>query len=108
MSDDGAVHIEEARTLAHEKGKLTNVTFRQRRRDGSWQQRTREVYDNGNSATILPYDPERKTVLLTRQLRLPIYLQDGLDTTIEACAGKVMARIGNILGETLRRVPFRG
>src|SRR3954453_13533763 len=89
MSDDSAVHIENIKLLAHEKGKLTNVTFRQRRRDGSWQQRKREVYDNGNSAVILPYDPERKTVLLTRQLRLPIYLQDGRDRSIEACAGKL-------------------
>ena len=89
MSKDGAVHIEEARTLAHERGKLTNVTFRQRRRDGSWQQRKREVYDNGNSAVILPYDPKRKTVLLTRQLRLPIFLQDGLEGSVEACAGKL-------------------
>src|SRR3954467_2854382 len=89
MSKDGAVHIEEVRTLAHEKGKLTNVTFRQRRRDGSWQQRKREVYDNAHSAVILPYDPKRKTVLLTRQLRLPIYLQDGLEGAVEACAGKL-------------------
>src|SRR3954463_14569917 len=89
MSNDDMVEIEGTRTLAHEKGKLTNVTFRQRRRDGSWQQRKREVYDNGNSATILPYDPQRKTVLLTRQLRLPIWLQDGLERTIEACAGKL-------------------
>src|SRR3981081_3419096 len=89
MSKDGAVDIEEWRTLAHEKGKLTNVTFRQRRRDGEWQQRKREIYDNGNSAVILPYDPQRKTVLLTRQLRLPIYLQDGLESSIEACAGKL-------------------
>src|SRR4051794_35213123 len=89
MSKDGAVHVEEVRTLAHEKGKLTNVTFRQRRRDGSWQQRKREIYDNGNSAVVLPYDPERKTVLLTRQLRLPVYLQDGLSGFIEACAGKL-------------------
>ena len=89
MQDDQAVRIEDITTLAHEKGKLTRVTFRQRRRDGSWQQRKREVYDNGNSATVLPYDPERKTVLLTRQLRVPIYLQDGLQRTIEACAGKL-------------------
>src|SRR3954466_15444581 len=89
MGNDRSVNIEGTKTLAHEKGKLTNVTFGQRRRDGSWQQRKREIYDNGNSATILPYDPERKTVLLTRQLRLPVYLQDGLERTIEACAGKL-------------------
>src|SRR3954470_20883015 len=89
MSKDGAVHIEEVRTLAHERGKLMSVKFRRSRRDGSWQQRKREVYDNGNAAVILPYDPERKTVLLTRQLRLPVYLQDGLTGLIEACAGKL-------------------
>src|SRR4051812_27084625 len=84
-----SVQIEDTTTLADEKGKLTRVTFRQRRRDGSWQQRKREIYDNGNAAAILPYDPQRKTVLLARQLRLPIYLQDGFDRTIEACAGKL-------------------
>src|SRR3954447_3246955 len=89
MSDAGAVHIEDVKMLAHEHGKLTNVTLRQRRHDGSWQQRKREVYDNGNSAAILPYDPKRKTVLLTRQLRLPVYLQDGRERSTEACAGKL-------------------
>ena len=88
MSDQ-SVQIEETKTLSDEKGKLTRVTFRQRRADGSWQQRKREIYDNGNSATVLPYDPHRKTVLLTRQLRVPVYLQDGLERTIEACAGKL-------------------
>src|SRR4051812_28241749 len=89
MSNDSSVRIEETKTLSDEKGKLTRVTFRQRRRDGSWQQRKREIYDNGNAATILPYDPQRQTVLLARQLRLPIYLRDGLEATIEACAGKL-------------------
>ena len=89
MKDDISVHIEDTKTLAHEKGTLTLVTFRQHRRDGQWQQRKREIYDNGNSAVVLPYDPERKTVLLTRQLRLPIYLQDGLEYSVEACAGKL-------------------
>ena len=34
-------------------------------------------------------DAERRTILLTRQLRLPIHLQDGLESSIEACAGKL-------------------
>src|SRR3954451_7924517 len=89
MSNDSSVQIEQTKTLSDEKGKLRRVTFRQRRSDGSWQQRKREVYDNGNSATILPYDPQRKTVRLTRQLGLPIWLQDGLERTIETCAGKL-------------------
>jgi nudix-type nucleoside diphosphatase (YffH/AdpP family) len=90
MKDNrSSVHIESMQTLAQARGKLISVSFRQRRRDGEWQQRKREIYDNGNSAVILPYDPQRKTVLLTRQLRLPIYLQDGLESCIEACAGKL-------------------
>src|SRR4051794_19277919 len=90
MKRDGQnVRILDVQTLADNKGKLTNVTFEQRRRDGDRQTRQREVYDNGNSAVILPYDPQRRTVLLTRQLRLPIFLQDGVEKTLEACAGKL-------------------
>src|SRR6476620_10035023 len=87
--DSEMVRIKEMQTLAQQKGKLTLVTFEQRTRSGEWRERKREVYDNGNSAAILPYDAERKTVLLTRQLRLPMYLQDGLENSIEACAGKL-------------------
>jgi len=92
MKDEGrlpAVRIRDTQTLVHAKGKLTNVAYEQRRRDGHWQQRKREVYDNGNSAVVLPYDPARETILLTRQLRLPIYLQDGRESSTEACAGKL-------------------
>jgi nudix-type nucleoside diphosphatase (YffH/AdpP family) len=94
MTESSSVRIEKVDTLSDDKGKLTRVTFQQRRRDGEWQERKREVYDNGDSATILPYDPERKTVLLARQFRLPIYLQDRLEATIEACAGKLEGEDG--------------
>jgi GDP-mannose pyrophosphatase NudK len=87
--DSPTVRIKGMQTLAYQRGKLALVTFDQRTRSGEWQERTREVYGNGNSATILPYDPQRGTVLLTRQLRLPTYLQDGLESSIEACAGKL-------------------
>ncbi|WFU19302.1 NUDIX domain-containing protein [Bradyrhizobium sp. CB3481] len=76
-------------TIADAKGKLISVRYEQRRRDGGQQVCKREIYDNGNSAAILPYDPERKTVLLTKQLRLPVFLQDGTERTLEACAGKL-------------------
>jgi nudix-type nucleoside diphosphatase (YffH/AdpP family) len=87
--DSQTVRIQDIETLAQNKGKLMSVTFEQRTRRGGWQQRKREIYDNGNSAAVLPYDSERKTVLLTRQLRLPIFLQDGAESSIEACAGKL-------------------
>ncbi|WP_065753177.1 NUDIX domain-containing protein [Bradyrhizobium paxllaeri] len=87
--DGETVHIRDVETLAQRKGRLIRVTYDQQRRDGEQQRREREIYDNGNSAVILPYDPSRKTVLLTRQLRVPIFLQDGIERTVEACAGKL-------------------
>jgi GDP-mannose pyrophosphatase NudK len=87
--DGETVHIHDVETIAQNKGKLISVTYEQRRRDGERQRRKREIYDNGNSAVILPYDSNRNTVLLTRQLRLPIFLQDCIERTVEACAGKL-------------------
>ena len=56
--------------------------------DGQWQRQDREAYDRGNGATILLYNKERGTVVLTRQFRLPTYVngnEDGM--LIETCAG---------------------
>ncbi|CAN5390608.1 NUDIX domain-containing protein [soil metagenome] len=47
----------------------------------------REVYDHGDGAAVLPYDPVRKCVLLARQFRLPLHLATGEGMMIEACAG---------------------
>src|ERR1700730_15502687 len=62
--DSQTVRIKSTQTLAQRKGKLMLVTFEQRTRSGEWRERSREIYDNGHSATILPYDAKRKTVLL--------------------------------------------
>jgi GDP-mannose pyrophosphatase NudK len=94
--DSVSVRVKDMQTLAHEKGKLLSVTFEQRRQDGRCQKREREIYDHGNSAVVLPYDSDRRTVLLTRQLRLPIFLQDGIDRSIEACAGKLEGQQANV------------
>ena len=39
----------------------------------------REAYDRGNGATILLHDPARRTVLLTRQFRLPAFVNGHAD-----------------------------
>jgi GDP-mannose pyrophosphatase NudK len=67
---------------------LRKVTFQIRKRDGSWETQSRESYDRGNGATILLYDRARRTVVLTRQFRLPTYVngnESGM--LIETCAG---------------------
>ncbi|HKQ15775.1 MAG TPA: GDP-mannose pyrophosphatase NudK [Steroidobacteraceae bacterium] len=67
---------------------LRKVTFRLRKRDGSWEVQSREAYDRGNGATILLYDRERRTVVLTEQFRLPTYVNGNASgMLIEACAG---------------------
>ena len=47
----------------------------------------RQTYDRGHASVILPYDPQRGTVLLVRQFRLPVFLQGHREPLIEACAG---------------------
>lgn len=87
--DGQTVQVRNVETIAQNKGRLISVSYEQRRRDGDQEQRKREIYDNGNSAVILPYDADRQTVLLTRQLRIPVFLQDGSEQAVEACAGKL-------------------
>ena len=67
---------------------LRRTTFDYRRRDGRWETQQRETYDRGNGATILLYDAERGTVLLTCQFRYPAYVNGHSDgMLIEAAAG---------------------
>jgi len=67
---------------------LKKIDFEYQKKDGSWHSRSREAYDRGNGATILLYNRELRTVILTRQFRLPTYV-NGNETgmLIEACAG---------------------
>ncbi|MGC6370734.1 GDP-mannose pyrophosphatase NudK [Pseudomonas sp. K2I15] len=66
---------------------LKKYTFDLRRRDGSWQSQTREIYDRGNGATILLYNRERRTVLLIRQFRMPTFVNGYHGYLIESAAG---------------------
>ncbi len=67
---------------------LRRTTYDYRRRDGSWTTESRETYDRGNGATILLYNLDRNTVLLTRQFRFPVYANDHPDgMLIETAAG---------------------
>ncbi|TDV67798.1 NUDIX domain-containing protein [Pseudomonas sp. LP_7_YM] len=66
---------------------LKKYSFDLQRRDGSWQSQTREVYDRGNGATILLYNLERRTVVLTRQFRMPAFVNRHSGYLIEAAAG---------------------
>ncbi|WP_206244671.1 NUDIX domain-containing protein [Novosphingobium terrae] len=81
------VRLEDVITLADDWYVLKKSTFSFQRADGSWQRQSRETYDRGNGATILLYDPERRTVILTRQFRYPAFVNGHDDLLIETPAG---------------------
>ncbi len=67
---------------------LRKITYEYTKKDGTKLTQSREAYDRGNGATILLYNKEQKTVILTRQFRLPTFVngnENGM--LIEACAG---------------------
>lgn len=67
---------------------LKKHTFEIRLKSGQVQTQTREAYDRGNGAAILLYNTTARTVILTRQFRLPTYINGNPDgMLIEACAG---------------------
>jgi nudix-type nucleoside diphosphatase (YffH/AdpP family) len=67
---------------------LRRTRFRERDAEGAWIEKVAETYDRGNGATLLLYDPERRTVLLTRQFRYPVYVNDHPDgMLLETAAG---------------------
>jgi GDP-mannose pyrophosphatase NudK len=67
---------------------LRKVTYEFLGRDGKWQAQSREAYDRGNGATILLYNKANQTVILTRQFRMPTYLNGNEQGyMIETCAG---------------------
>ncbi|MFV7234686.1 MULTISPECIES: GDP-mannose pyrophosphatase NudK [Flavobacterium] len=83
-----AIKIQKTELLSDNWYILNKVTFDYQKKDDSWITQKREVYDRGNGAAILLYNAQQKTVILTRQFRLPTYL-NGNETgmMIEVCAG---------------------
>ncbi len=67
---------------------LRKITFENLNKNGEVKTHSREAYDRGNGATILLYNKSQKTVVLTRQFRLPTFIngnESGM--LIESCAG---------------------
>jgi GDP-mannose pyrophosphatase NudK len=82
------VKIIKTEVLSNNWYTLRKVTYEYLKKDGSLQTQNREAYDRGNGAVILLYNKELRTVILTRQFRLPTFI-NGNETgmLIEACAG---------------------
>jgi nudix-type nucleoside diphosphatase (YffH/AdpP family) len=87
MSVSDRIRVRDVRLLSDNWYVLKATTFDWRRADGTWQTQSRETYDRGNGAALLPYNLAARTVILTRQFRYPAYVNgcDGL--LVEAPAG---------------------
>ena len=81
------VRIIDTTVLSDDWYVLKKTTFDFLRRDGRWQRQTRETYDRGNGATLLLFNRAKKTVVLTRQFRLPAFVNDHDGMLLEAAAG---------------------
>ncbi len=84
----GQIRIIKEELLSDNWYTLRKYTYEILKKDGSRVEQTREVYDRGNGAAILLYNLEFKTVILTRQFRLPSFVNGNRKGfLIEACAG---------------------
>ncbi|GAA4277088.1 GDP-mannose pyrophosphatase NudK [Aquimarina mytili] len=85
---NNSIKIKNKEILSDNWYTLHKVTYEYLNKNNIWETHTREAYDRGNGAVILLYNSDHKKIILTRQFRLPTYIngnQTGM--MIEACAG---------------------
>jgi GDP-mannose pyrophosphatase NudK len=80
--------ITKINTLSHQKDALKKVTYDLEGQDGKMHSQSRSIFDRGNAACILLYNKTQRTIILTRQFRMPTFLNENkTGMLIEACAG---------------------
>ena len=82
-----SVTVKSITPLAHFWGRLDRYEVDHVRQDGTRQTVLREVYDHGSAAAVLMFAPAERTVILTRQFRLPPHLNGDPAWLIEVPAG---------------------
>lgn len=84
------INIQNVKTLSEDFSSLKKYTFEYENLAGEKQLQVREAYDRGNGMTALLYNSATKKMILTKQFRLPTFLNaNGDGMMIEACAGKL-------------------
>ncbi|MDR7210044.1 NUDIX domain-containing protein [Flavobacterium piscis] len=88
MRKNPEIKIRETKLLSDNWYILNKVTYSYQKENEAPQTHIREIYDRGNGAAILLYNTSNKTVILTRQFRLPTFLNGNkTGMMIEVCAG---------------------
>ena len=83
-----SIEIKDIEVLSQNWATLRKITYQYKKKDNTWETQIREAYDRGNGAAILLYNKDNKTIILTRQFRMPTFLngnENGM--MIEVCAG---------------------
>lgn len=82
------VKINGEKILSNEKYLFKRIDFDIQKKDGRWDSQQREVFDHGNAVTVLLYNSEEKTIILTRQFRVATYINgNSSGELLEAPAG---------------------
>lgn len=82
------VKITKTKVLSENWGILNEITFELKNFDGTWVSQVRESYNTGDGATVLLFNKNTKKIILTKQFRLPSYLNGNPGGMLtEACAG---------------------
>ena len=87
IKNDPRIRVLERQTLSKRFVNLEKVTIEHETRSGGRIVVEREIHDHGNAAAILLYDPAERSVVLVRQVRVPVFLNGGEGWMIEAPAG---------------------
>jgi len=82
------VKIIGTKILSDKWGILNEVQYKLKSSNGEWLDLKRESYNTGNGAAVLLYNPQTNKVILTKQFRLPTYLNGNPGGMLtEVCAG---------------------
>lgn len=74
--------------LSNDWAILHRIDYDFKFKNGQWKRLSRESYNRGDGTSILLYNKNKQTVILTKQFRMPAYentKDDGM--SIEVCAG---------------------
>lgn len=88
MNDQILRNVEQT-ILCEEKYRFSRVTYQWRCNDGRLESHVRNLFQKPDACVVLPYDAQRRTLLLTRQFRLGAYMNDSTMGLLEACAGTI-------------------
>lgn len=85
--DEESIRFQGTETLSRESDRLKKTGFDLKARNGEWIHQDRETYRRDDGATVLLYNRARRTVVLTRQFRLPVHMHGEPGYLVETVAG---------------------